>query len=171
VKRALYSFRDGSRFRQTQAQAVGEELERIAKKHGGKLDSLSPHIVLAEAKKPSSTLHAMFDWNDEAAAIKHRLHEARKLLGSIRVVYTSEPDMAPRNVFVSIKSMRGSDSESYVPMARVLNDSDLRHEAIMQALSEAESWQRRYEHLVELSQVFKAIDRERVKYERMAATA
>lgn len=47
---------------------------------------LTPSAIVKEAKKKSSTLHALFEWDDTAAAREYRLGQARNLIRRIRVI-------------------------------------------------------------------------------------
>jgi hypothetical protein len=67
---------------------VTSELNRLAKKHKGRL---TPEIVIEAAKDPESPLHDQFDWDDDTAAHKWRLAQARALIrGSTLIVKTGE---------------------------------------------------------------------------------
>jgi len=48
--------------------------------------------------------------------------------------------------------------ESYVPVDLVLSDADRRARYVQQALKEAMSWKKRYEHVAELADVFAVIE-------------
>jgi mitochondrial fission protein ELM1 len=49
---------------------------------------LTPRAVLADAESPSSPLHKRFTWDDDKAAARWRLHQARILVASVRVTVT-----------------------------------------------------------------------------------
>ena len=51
---------------------------------------LTAEAVLAAAKKQRSALHPYFEWDDAAAAMKHRLEQARQLIKSYRVRVIAE---------------------------------------------------------------------------------
>lgn len=48
-------------------------------------ESCKPQEVVDLAKNPNTELHKCFDWNDEIAANKWRLHTARNILLSLKV--------------------------------------------------------------------------------------
>ncbi len=66
-----------------EAQVAGDELERIRKANG---DQLNPKQVVEVARPSDAPLHAAFTWDDTGAAERWRLHEARHLIRSVRVL-------------------------------------------------------------------------------------
>lgn len=66
---------------------VQKELRRITEDHHG---ILTPEQVVEEASDPANPLHEEFEWDDAAAAVQHRLDQARALIRSMRVVVTTE---------------------------------------------------------------------------------
>ena len=82
-----YKATEGAPFSQKKAQKYGEELNAIAEKNEGKI---KPQDVIERAKVKSSALHDYFDWNNDTAAEKHRLWQARNLINHITVVIKHE---------------------------------------------------------------------------------
>lgn len=62
-------------------EKIRAELARIAGNDG----SIDPGKVVEVARDPKHPLHGYFDWNDEEAARKHRLDQARSLIRRYRV--------------------------------------------------------------------------------------
>lgn len=60
------------------------ELDKIAAKHG----RLTPKLVLREARRASHPLHGQFIWDNDDAAERYRVLQARELIASVRVTYT-----------------------------------------------------------------------------------
>jgi hypothetical protein len=105
---------------------IGECLAKIAARNGG---AISPHKVVEEAKPKTSPLHNNFDWDDKSAAQKHRLWQARHLIGSIVEinVHTEKPVRS----FVNITTMTDDDGDitrerSYAPIEDAMSDPELR---------------------------------------------
>ena len=95
------------------------EIQRIADEQGGEITAAQ---VVNEARKPDSSLHSLFDWDDQSAAEKHRLTQARTLIRSIRVEIKTEttkvravgfvrnPDVDPKEQgYVSVDSVRSDE--------------------------------------------------------------
>ena len=101
-----YQWRNGSRIRGgVDAQAAGEELDRIRDKHNG----LQPQDVVDESKPDEAPLHPCFEWDDAAAANEHRKHQARTLVRSIEVVY---PEAEPEPAFIHVEPLAGDSAGS-----------------------------------------------------------
>jgi len=60
---------------------AANELQRIQNIYG----SITPEILVKEAKKRNCPLHKIFEWNDTKAAENYRLQQARILLNNIQV--------------------------------------------------------------------------------------
>lgn len=127
------------------------ELEKIRSADPEKL--LRPAAVLEAARDGASPLHAHFEWDDTAAAEKHRLAQAREL---VRVVVTFLPQVN-RNVraYVSLPSERGP-SGGYRNTVEVLDDAAMRRELLAAARRELAAFSKKYAVLQEVSAVIAA---------------
>jgi hypothetical protein len=139
----VYKFKSGNTFQGANAQEVGEELERIRVRSGGKLRT---EDVVKEARSDNSPLHKMFLWDDEKAAHEHRLQQARQL---IRVVVIVEDQMSsPAFWNVRIKLRDSETNEQYYQSAEVVSQSPIEYEAALKTmLRELSSAQSGLEHL------------------------
>jgi hypothetical protein len=68
----------------TPTPSAEKRIQELAEKHGG---SLTPEIVLNDAKRAKSPLHPFFIWDDSEAAQKYRLYQASYLIRKIKVEY------------------------------------------------------------------------------------
>jgi len=135
-----------------------EELEIIRKQHDG---ILYPRDVVEYAKNPDTNLHSRFDWNDSSAAENYRLWQARKI---IKVNVTILPrEEKSFNTYVSLKQDRyapsGEDEElhgGYRSMVDVLSVTALRKTLLEEALDEHDFWEKKYQTVVELAEIFAA---------------
>ncbi len=159
-----YEFRNSGKTKYSvDAQAVGEELEAISNKHG----TLNAHVVVKAAERKSSPLHSCFTWDDASAAEKHRLHEARMLIGSVMVVtqHVDEPVRAFHSVKVTTSNGDDDTSErSYIPLDIALSDDGYRQQLLEQAARDLNSWRRKYGELQELYKFFSEAQRIIDKY-------
>ena len=148
----------------SQAQVVGQRLNEMERERG----ELTPDRVVREAKKKSSPLHRYFTWDDGRAADLQRLAEARFLIRSIEVTVIVGPKKKEviTRAFANLRPQGARDTMPYLSSVRVLRDAELRERWVSLALGEAESWMARYQHLNELSSVFRAVERAR---ERIAS--
>lgn len=152
----IYQWKQGARVPSSaDAQKVGEELERIRVKHNGRLE---PEWVVHNAKSPRNPMHDLFEWDDNVAAQNFRVDQARSVIRSVDVVVEEAPQMKPMRAFVSVVQER---DRSYTSVQHAMSDDDLRKQLIAQAYTELEAWQKRYAELIELADVFAAIDQAR----------
>lgn len=150
----IYKWRDDRGYR-VPAQVVGTELERLRTRYNGRLEA---DMVVHVAKSSSHPLHDLFEWDDNVAAQAYRVDQARQVIRSIEVVIKEAPQSKPVRAFVSV--VRDRD-RSYTSVQHAMSDEALRKQVLMQAFAELEAWRRRYAELVELANVFVAIDEAR----------
>lgn len=151
----IYQWKDGSHVA-IDAQAAGEEMERIRVRQNGRLDQES---VLTAARKPKSPLHPHFEWDDSKAAEKYRLDQAGHLIRCITVtVEKPAGGEVPVRAFVNVKR---EEDRSYTSIQHALSDEELRAQVVAQAWSELEAWRKRYAELQEFAALFATIEQAR----------
>lgn len=151
-----YLWRNASRFTGLDAQAIGEELDRVRQTYGV---HVTAEQIVEAASDPANPLHDAFPWDDEKAAHEHRLSVARLLLRSVRVVIvTPERKEIEVGAFVSTPREK-PNTRHYTTMEYAMGDPELRAHVLKQALSELAAFRRKYAELSELAIVFAAIDK------------
>lgn len=75
-----FKAKKGSMIKDKDAMIVGKRLSQLATVHQGEV---TPTLVLEDARQKSSPLHTYFEWDNNLAAEKFRLHQARLLLGAV----------------------------------------------------------------------------------------
>lgn len=138
------------------AQAAGEELDRIKRGHNGRLDQ---EDIVAAARDEQNPLHEHFEWDDVEAATQYRLVQAGDLIRGIEIVF-QRPDEEPKHIraFVNIAQ---NDERFYVATVDAMQDPELRRQVVRQAFAELEAWRRRHAELTEFAKVFAEIDQAR----------
>ncbi len=132
---------------------IQEELEAIRESNDGMLRA---EDVVEFAKNPETILHKRFTWDDDVAAQRWRLLEARAI---IRVnVITPEATGTTVRAYVSLMGDRQTPGGGYRSLPDVMASTELRKRLLAQALKEAGAWREKYKNLHELSAVFGAID-------------
>ena len=117
---------------------IREELETIREKGNG---FLRPQEVVEYARNPDTALHSHFEWDDDEAAEKYRLVQARAL---IRVVVTVEPNTSEKiRAYVSLMDDRHKEG-GYRVMAKVIDDVMLTDKLMEDAFKELSSFRRKY---------------------------
>jgi hypothetical protein len=155
----VYAWREGGRF-PVPAQKAGEELERIREENGGQV---TPRKVVEESKPTEAPLHPCFEWNNKRAAELYRDEQARCVVRSVRII--PEPDQAGKQdpvlayVRVKVKDEEEKTQSFYMSTAHVMSDQELRKQAIKECLALLNGIQRRYDHLKELREIWRAIER------------
>ena len=133
------------------AQTAGEVCEMLSNSEGG----LSPQTLLDYSRDESSPTHDEFEWNDEIAAEKYRLKQARNLIIDVRVVKidavqaTKEKDRA----FVVTPERKSA----YVPLQSALDNDAWRESLLKQARQDCEIFTAKYRRLEELAKVTQAM--------------
>lgn len=113
---------------------------------------ITPHEVLEKAKDESSELHKCFEWNNDVAAEKYRLQQAKAII--INLVYVKkEKEEQPVRCFQIT-----TEKSVYQPTKQFLVQKDEYQALLARAKAELESFKRRYATLTELEQVFEQID-------------
>jgi hypothetical protein len=173
-KRTAKTFipRKGARLTKRDAVIVGQELEKLNQRHGG----LTAEVVVGEASRTRSKLHRFFEWDDDEAAEQWRLHQARVLIKSVRVVLDPDDDEGPREIAAFIHVRRDVDNDEdddeeeavYLTSVEVMSDAKLRRQVLKRALRELESWQRRYNEYEEFAAIFSELDRVRKRIKKAA---
>lgn len=115
------------------------------------LENITPQAVLERAKDENSELHKCFEWDNDVAAEKYRTIQAGNV---IRMLYieTKSEDEPPLRVL-----NRTSDTV-YQPTRTFLTNTTEYEDLLKRALSELESFRKKYETLSELEQIFEQID-------------
>lgn len=128
------------------AQTAGEELDRIYKRDG----VLSPDAIVKDNTDPSAPLHNCFEWDNEKAAHKYRVSQAQEIIRTIIYIPEETNDNQPVRAFVSV-------AKEYHPTKIVMQDEYKKSTLLEAALADLRAFKRKYESLVELSNIFDAI--------------
>ena len=118
-------------------------------------------ILIERARPKGSPLHREFTWDNGVAADQWRLHEARKVVQSVEVIYDdAQPTRAWQSVTVTTTDDNGKPAARKVfrSIGEILDDPMQRSELLARAISDATLWRRKYADLQELTQIHAAID-------------
>lgn len=104
-----------------QARVLCREVEDMY----GSGATVTPKSLVEAAKAKDSPIHALFDWDDESAASKHRIEHARMLLGCIYVfeMRTGRPQRAYYSVNLETTE-EGGAKRSFHPRRVILDNDD-----------------------------------------------
>lgn len=115
-------------------------------------DVVTPENVLKVAKDPNTELHKNFEWDDTVAANKYRLQQARMLI-TMLVVKTEKVEAYKPRVFQA-----SSERNVYQKATFFMQNKDEHEKLIERAKCELIAIENRYKEIVELEEVFDAID-------------
>jgi hypothetical protein len=146
----VYEWKNGSRI-STDAQEVGEELERIEQK--------TALAVVKAARKSRGALHDSFEWDDAVAAESHRMEQARYVLRMIVTVEEREVGgetetrqvRAYEAVLFADDDGKSDKAMTYVSTREALSDPQLRAQVMNRlesTIAEAEETAESYTYLV-----------------------
>ena len=142
------------------AAAAHAEFQRLKRTHG----NLTNEAIVEAARDESSPLHNAFEWNDSIAGQRYRLTQAGEMKRALVFVHRREDEKREHVVraWVPVHRLDDGDKErkvnTWVPFDEAMADPALRKEVLDRALAEAQAWRARYQDLVELSNVFSALD-------------
>jgi len=137
---------------ETKKALILEELDKITRRHRG---ILRAEDVVKFAENPDTTLHGEFEWDDDEAAHKYRVFQARNII-RVTVTVIEETD-TEHKAYVSLPSDQKKRGGGYRPLVSVLSNADRRAELLEQAKNELAVFKKKYKDLTELSKVFDAI--------------
>lgn len=130
------------------AQVIGERLAHLRTELG----SLTPLVVLDDARPADAVLHGYFEWNDTEAGEQWRRFQARKLISAVQVVVEEGDHEVTTRAFVHVTDEDGDDPR-YEPLTTVLSDKALYAQVCRRALSELDGFRERYSQFESLSQI------------------
>jgi hypothetical protein len=122
------------------AQVVGEELTRIARSLGRKVDGLTAEDVINASREPGTVLHEAFEWDNDVAGESYRLEQARRLIRGIgfEVVHDGIREVRIGRVNVTVSGER-----VYVFTPRAVREVELRRQMLDDATKGLEAWRAR----------------------------
>jgi hypothetical protein len=122
-----------------QREAIKARLAEIENANGGRL---TPDMVVKDAKRKDSPLHACFTWDVKAAAAAYWVQQARDLITSVRVVVKTETTSVSSVYYVRDPAAR-SDQQGYVSVQTLRTDVELAREALVGEFSRVADMLRR----------------------------
>lgn len=132
------------------AQTVGQMLEDMSSKG----IEVTPASVLDASRDESSPTHCEFEWDNDAAAEKYRLEQARQLIAHVRIIRDDEPEHEYKERgFVSIPG----GNRVYVPLQTALGKEEYKNHLLKQARGDCEVFLAKYRRLSELASVTDAM--------------
>lgn len=108
-----------------------EELLSIRYQNGGRL---TPEAVVTAAEPPDHPLHHHFTWNDEEAARRYRIVQARRLIRVVRVEFTNaEGERDTIRAFHSVPDP-ASGQRVYQPLEDIAEPDSVQGRILLRAM-------------------------------------
>lgn len=114
--------------------------------------NITPKEVLEKAKDRNSELHKCFEWDNDVAAEKYRLQQARAIIINLVYVKKDKQEQPVRCFQIS------TEKSVYQPTKQFLVQENEYQSLLARAKSELESFKRRYSMIAELETVLEAIE-------------
>lgn len=130
-------------------QLVAEEIAEIG-------EEVTAEQIVERARDASSELHKCFDWDDNSAAEKYRIYQARVLTSQLIVRRTEQEKkdgMPPLRVFHKAESSSG-----YKPIQVIVTHEDEYQKLLQRAYAELHAFKVKYSGLQELDYIISLID-------------
>lgn len=147
-----------------------DAVKALAEKHGG---TITPEIILNEAKSKHSPLHSFFCWDNNAAANEYRRIQASLLIRRIKVTYHVADDRSVRvRAFVNVVEPQDNEEPEnieghginarprgiYVGFESALKVDNYRDQMIRQCKRDVESFRSKYSAISEAAKIIDAMD-------------
>ena len=140
----IYKWKEGSQHK-VSAQIAGEVCEELEKK--GELNAIN----LVDVSRPEDApLHDEFEWNDNIAAEMYRRTQAGQIIRHLAVRTETQ---TPVRAFFNVESV----GKTYESVETIITQEDKYAVLLKQALRELEAFQRKYQMLSELQELFDVI--------------
>lgn len=140
-----------------EAVEIGEILDSLRDENG----LIHPEdVVEAAMARPRSAMHRQFTWDDGEAAKRHRLSEARRLIGYVHIeIISEEDDDATSRAFHRVRIDTDSDRNvGYSTAGTVFSREELARQVLDRAFQELAKWRAVYGQYRELAGICSAID-------------
>ncbi len=148
------------------SEAIVKELKQLENERG----ELTPQSVVERAHDPESLLHEYFTWDDQEAAYKWRLEQARRLIRSVRL-QINETQTNIRSVAYVRDPSKPDKETGYVSTASIRTDKERAREAVKAEIDRAISCMSRAYEVAHAVGMANEIDSLRAELERVRKAA
>ena len=132
---------------------VGKLFEDIEKKHG----ELTRELVLENARDEASVIHELFEWDDNVAAEKYRLHQATTLIANLDVEIESD-DKDPITCRAFVNTSQSNSTGKFVNIGTAFQSQETKDLVMQRAIRELKAFEKKYRDLKIFSSLFDEID-------------
>ena len=133
-------------FGKADAQKVANELNNLPV-------GFEPADIVEMAKDPTTESHKCFEWDNDKAAEKYRLHQARKIVTEL-VFVEKEKETVSEPIRMFFKT---SANEGYKPTTLILQNKDEYALLLERCAAELRSFKNKYKSLTEYNWLWELI--------------
>lgn len=149
----IYKASKGASYGDDTAQVLGEVLEQLG-------DEVTPKMLVKAAKPKASPIHKLFEWNNDAAAERYRLVQARMHINHLEIIIVVDDAETQTRAYHNVRVVEDEAERSYVHMDAVVRSEGMSAQVVAKAVHELQGWQRRYqEYQAIFGGVFREIER------------
>ena len=130
-------------------QKVCDELKDLG-------DEFTPDEIVEKAKNSTTELHKCFEWDNDVAAEKYRIHQARMITSNLVFLKESD-DEEEQPVLVRVYN-KTEQTGGYKPPERVFTQADEYEKLLKRATAELHQFKVKYSMLKELDYILSLID-------------
>lgn len=116
-------------------------------------ETATPAQIVEKAKDGKTELHKCFEWDNDKAAEKYRLEQARTVVHQLVYVEPQKPELPPIRVL-----FKTDKNDGYKPTVLILQKKEEYQKLLQRAMAELSAFKAKYHSLSELDEVFFAID-------------
>ena len=120
-------------------------------------DSFTPEDIVEYATDSNPELHKCFLWDDQEAAHRYRLTQAREIIRSIVVISEKKDESSDSIMMRAIVSTNNNDT-TYEPITVTIRNEDSYQKLLNEAMRELETFRQKYSIIKELENIFEDID-------------
>lgn len=117
-----------------------KELEKIETEYGG----LTAEILLEASKAENTLFHCLFEWDDNVAAEKYRLQQARTIINNIEVTIISDGEPYQLPVYEIVQTDENGGRKYKHIETLTLTEIDYVKEKALELLIQAKTKLKRY---------------------------
>ena len=134
-------------FHPADPQKVAEEILSIG-------ESATAEQIVNKARDENTELHKCFTWDNNEAAVKWRLHEARQIVCHLVIREEDRQSDRPELRFFH----KAEKSEGYVPATTIFRNEDKYLQVVQNALAELRAFRRKYTFLSDRQEITNLIN-------------
>lgn len=121
-------------------------------------DEVKPKQIAGYAEEhPESELHKCFTWDNDIAADKYRLFEARQIQCNLKITYTKDDSESKPQMIRAFFRTDTKPESGYKQTVNILRNENEYQGMLLVAKNELKSFERKYAMLTELEDIFKLI--------------